>query len=151
MINVKLLNDNATLPTRATKNSAGLDLYASEDVFIKVGSTAIVPTGVSLQFPNSIMAKIESRSGLASKGVMASGGIIDSDYTGEVKVILNNLNSNKDSQGKQKGFSVKKGDRIAQLLLYMVWITDVHHDTIQTVQPDVNNERNDQGFGSSGV
>lgn len=102
------------LPSYATSGSAGMDIYAavSEALVVHPGETVLVPTGFRVELPQGYEAQVRPRSGLAIKhsvGILNSPGTIDSDYRGEVKVILTNF-------GK-KDFLVHKGDRIAQLVI----------------------------------
>ena len=102
------------LPAYATDGSAGMDLYAAVDqeLTIRPAETVLVSTGCSIQLPEGFEAQVRPRSGLAIKhqiGILNSPGTIDSDYRGEVKVILTNF-------GK-KDFVIKRGDRIAQLVI----------------------------------
>ena len=88
---IVLLNDNAIIPTRASKESAGLDLYSSIDVGIKVGSIKKVNTGICISLPENSYGSIRDKSSLASKGLLTLSGVIDSDYTGEIIVIMTSL------------------------------------------------------------
>lgn len=102
------------LPTYATEGSAGMDLRAAvtSELALKPGDTALVPTGFAIALPVGFEAQVRPRSGLAAKhgiGILNSPGTIDSDYRGEVKVILTNF-------GKAD-FIVKRGERIAQLVI----------------------------------
>ncbi|MBQ9580850.1 MAG: dUTP diphosphatase [Synergistaceae bacterium] len=103
---------NFDLPEYATQGSSGVDLRASEDYIIKSGERALVATGIRLAIPAGYEVQVRPRSGLALKhGIIIpnSPGTIDSDYRGEVKVILMNLG--------REDFIIKAGDRIAQLIL----------------------------------
>ena len=86
-----LMNDNAETPTRASKESAGLNLYSSMDVDIEVGSIKKVNTGTCISLPEDSYGSIRDKSSLASKGLLTLGGGIDKDYTGEVIVIMTSL------------------------------------------------------------
>ena len=86
-----LMNDNAIIPTRASKKSAGLDLYSSIDIDIEVGSIKKVNTGICISLPNNSYESIRDKSSLASKGLLTLGGVIDKDYTGEMIVIMTSL------------------------------------------------------------
>ena len=102
------------LPSYATEGSAGMDIRAAvpADVVLKPGETALIPTGFAVAIPGGYEAQVRPRSGLAIKhqvGILNSPGTIDSDYRGEVKVILTNF-------GKHD-FIVKRGERIAQLVI----------------------------------
>ena len=103
-----------SLPFYATEGSAGMDVCAmiEEEIVIKPSEINIIPTGLSIELPNGYEAQIRPRSGLAIKSgvtILNSPGTIDSDYRGEIKIILINL-------GKSD-FIVKKGDRIAQMVI----------------------------------
>jgi dUTP pyrophosphatase len=102
------------LPSYATEGSAGMDVRAgmADDIVLKPGASALVPTGFAIALPGGYEAQIRPRSGLAVKhqiGIMNSPGTIDSDYRGEVKVILTNFGSEE--------YVVRRGDRIAQMVV----------------------------------
>ena len=88
---IVLMNDNAIIPTRASKESAGLDFYSSIDVDIEVGSIKKVNTGICISLPENSYRSIRDKSSLASKGLLTLGGVIDKDYTGEIIVIMTSL------------------------------------------------------------
>jgi dUTP pyrophosphatase len=107
-------NLDIQLPAYATEGSAGMDICAAvpSDQILKSGETALIPTGFAIALPAGYEAQVRPRSGLAVKyqvGILNSPGTIDSDYRGEVKIILTNF-------GKQD-FVVKRGERIAQLVI----------------------------------
>jgi dUTP pyrophosphatase len=112
---VKIVNTSKhPLPQYATENSAGLDLRANltEDIILKPLERALVPTGLYIQLPAGFEAQIRPRSGLALKygiSVLNTPGTIDSDYRGEIGVILVNLS--------QDTFVVKDGERICQMVI----------------------------------
>lgn len=144
-VEVVRLNEDATIPTRAYSSDAGFDIYASEDVFLKLGETTTIGTGISLNIPSGYFGKIEDRSSLASLGIRSGGGVVDSGYTGEIRVVLHNLNNGNDSCYKGRGYSIKKGQRIAQLIVQpSVVVRLVQSENIEPT------ERNNNGFGSSG-
>jgi len=140
----KKLNENAVIPSRATKGSAGLDLCACLDqpVTIESGEIKMIPVGITAQ-PDSddIALLVYARSGLASKyGIaLANGvGVVDSDYRGEWFVPLIN-------NGKQP-FTVEHGMRIAQLIPTRILMPDIEvSDELSETQ------RGSDGFGSSGI
>lgn len=139
-VNIKLLNDEATLPTRGTDGAAGFDIYASEAAMIVRGRTTLVPTGVAMEIPEGFGGFVFPRSGLATKaGVRLSNcvAVIDSDYRGELKIPLV-----VDCGG---GYPVEKGDRIAQIVFmpYLKAKLNVVEDLSET-------ERGTGGFGSTG-
>jgi dUTP pyrophosphatase len=132
-IPIKLLNENAKIPTKGSDGAAGYDLYASQGIVI--GKHGIVPTGVSVAIPKGHYGRIAPRSGLAAKmAVDVLGGVIDSDYRGEIRVILTCLN----------GIVINEGDRIAQLIIERC------HDA-EFVQFDEldSTDRGEKGFGST--
>ena len=106
---IVLMNDNAIIPTRASKESAGLDLYSSIDVDIEVGSIKKLNTGICISLTENSYGSIRDKRyyTLASKGLLTLGGVIDKDYTGEVIVIMSSL---------IKIIKIKKGQKIAQLI-----------------------------------
>lgn len=130
-------------PEFMTSGSSGMDLKAavSEDVIIEAGAIQLIPCGFYIQIPKGYEAQIRSKSGLALKHktiVFNSPGTIDSDYRGEVSVILYNCNS-------YYGFIVYKGQRIAQMIFNKIEIP-----TIQLVDKLDNTKRGEGGFGSTG-
>jgi dUTP pyrophosphatase len=116
-MDVKLvLGEGVNAPFYATPGAAGFDIAANEDVFIKDGERAIVGTGLFFEIPEGYELQIRPRSGNAAKygvTVLNTPGTIDSDYRGEVKVILYNTPGNGE-------FAVRRGDRIAQGVLAQV-------------------------------
>jgi len=139
-IKVKRLSDEVKLPKYQTAGSVGFDLEAQVNIEISVGGTALIPTGLSFELPDNFEIQVRPRSGLALKHsitVLNSPGTIDSDYRGELKVILINHG--------QKPFSISVGDRIAQAVINKVEIA-----TFQDVQIISNTSRDSQGFGSTG-
>jgi dUTP pyrophosphatase len=131
------------LPARATERSAGLDLAAAvrEPVSIGPGAREIVPTGIAIAIPDGFEGQVRPRSGLALRHgvtVLNSPGTVDSDYRGEVKVVLINHG--------QEPFVVKRGDRIAQLVIAPVVKAD-----IRLVEVLDDTPRGQGGYGSTGV
>ena len=138
---VKRLSDTATIPTKAHSGDAGWDLYADneEPIHIEFGSRQLISTGCAFAIPEGYYGKIADRSGNAWKcGTHVLGGVIDSQYRGEVKVILANL-------GCDEGFIIKRGDRIAQMI-----VTKIHEGGMIEVDDLDETQRNEGGFGSSG-
>ena len=134
-------------PEYATNGSSGFDLRANltDDVKIKSGDVAIVPTGLYFKIPENFEIQIRSRSGLASKNgvvVLNSPGTIDADYRGEIKVILIN-------HGKET-FTIQHGDRIAQAVVASVFAKNVVH-LLQVDNVSDDTERGSGGFGSTGL
>ena len=130
------------LPCYMTEGSSGMDLYAAvgTTVVAKPGEVILVPTGIFVAVPNGYELQIRPRSGIAAKngiGILNSPGTIDSDYRGEIKVIMINL-------GKEP-FAVKRKDRIAQMVLCSVPLAVLIE--MDELPPT---ERNDGGFGHTG-
>lgn len=137
-IKVKLLSEDAKLPTRSHPHDAGLDLYASED--LDLITTGVISTGVAVQIPEGYVGLVWPRSGLSAKhGIDVLAGVIDHGYTGEIKVCLSYLKDN------PLAYEIKKGDRIAQLL-----IQKIETPSIEQVESFEETERGDSGFGSTG-
>ena len=135
---IKKLSEHALIPTRASPGSVGYDLYSIEDMHILPYQRGIVCTGIAATIPMGVYGRIAPRSGLAVKhGVQTGAGVVDPDYTGELKVILFNHGSEK--------FEIKKGDRIAQLIL-----EKCETPLIDEVEEIKDTQRGTRGFGSSG-
>ena len=136
------LDPDLPLPAYARSGDAGVDLVAREDVTLApAGGRALVPTGIAIALPDGYAGFVQPRSGLAFKhGVtcLNSPGLIDSGYRGELKVCLIN-------HDPIEPFDVKRGERIAQLVIQAV-------EQVDFVEVEVldESERGDKGFGSSG-
>ena len=136
---VQLSHPDAIIPKQASTKAAGYDLYSVQAATIKPNCVERINTGIRVQLPMSTYGRIASRSGLVTKhNVNTEGGVIDPDYTGEIQVLLHNFGN--------EDFSVKKGDRIAQLILEKFIAPPVV--TTDTIQPT---ERGNNGFGSTGI
>lgn len=138
-MDVKRLNGLATIPRRASGGAAGYDLTSTVDIDILPGRRELVSTGISIKLPPGLYGRIAPRSGLAVKnGIQVGAGVIDPDYTGEVKVLLFN-------QGYDI-IKIKIGERIAQLVLERFETPE-----IREVTEIEETERGSGGFGSTGV
>ena len=140
---IKKLSSNITLPVYETKGSSGLDIIANNSDIIKIepNEWKIIPTGISIAIPKNYEIQIRPRSGLSAKqgiSVLNTPGTIDSDYRGEIKVILINL-------GK-KTFLVSGGDRIAQMVLCPIVYAE-----LEEVDKLPDSKRGEGGFGSTGI
>jgi len=110
-IHIKLLGENAKMPTQGTPFSAGYDLYSAENVTVSSLGRQLIKTNISMAIPMNHYGRIAPRSGLAYKhGIDILAGVIDADYRGDIGVILYNTDSSND-------FSVKIGDKIAQIII----------------------------------
>ncbi len=136
------LNYRATEPTYGSAEAACFDLYAAEAKLIGPSEIATVSTGISFQVPEGFMLEVRPRSGLSRKGIVManSPGTIDSDYTGELFIILHNTTS--------EGYNVDVGDRIAQGLL--VAVNQVQFEDVEGPKNIRYTERGDDGLGSTG-
>ena len=139
---VKKFDKNIKLPTYKTSGSSGMDLvaYIKNKITINPGKTAIVPTGIAVAVPKNYEIQIRPRSGLAAKksiSVLNTPGTIDSDYRGEIKIILINLS--------KKSYVVKSGDRVAQMIL-----CPVVKGKLLEVKNLPKTVRGKGGFGSTG-
>ena len=139
---VKKFDKNIKLPTYKTSGSSGMDLvaYIKNKITINPGKTAMVPTGIAVAIPKTYEIQIRPRSGLAAKksiSVLNTPGTIDSDYRGEIKIILINLS--------KKSYVVKSGDRVAQMIL-----CPVAKGKLKEVKNLPETIRGKKGFGSTG-
>ena len=142
-VGLEILSHAAGLPVPSamTQGASGYDLRAAvdDDVLVQPGKLAIIPTGLRLEMPAELEAQVRPRSGLAvhhQVGVLNSPGTVDSDYRGEVKVLLFNFG--------EAPFHVARGDRIAQLVF-----ARVYHPELEVRQLS-DTERSSGGFGHTG-
>jgi deoxyuridine 5'-triphosphate nucleotidohydrolase len=145
MITIKLTRlphgDGLPVPSYATEGAAGLDIVTAQDFALEPGERIAAPTGFAIEIPPGYEVQVRPRSGLALKhGItcLNTPGTIDSDYRGEVKVILANLG--------QERFSVRRGERIAQLVP-----APVLRAAFEEVELLSDSERGSGGFGSTGT
>ena len=140
----KVSNNSLALPTYATAASAGVDLSADlgEPITVSPGENVKIPTGVAIELPNpSVVALVFARSGLASRhgiGLTNGVGVIDSDYRGEIQVLIQNLGNDP--------VTIKPGDRIAQMV-FMPIFRAIFEDVAELQET----ARGAGGFGSTGI
>ena len=139
---IKKLDPSVELPAYKTNGASGMDLMAfiKEPINLKPHTSFLVPTGISVAFPNEFEIQIRPRSGLAAKNnisILNTPGTIDSDYRGEIKVILFNHGD--------KDFLINNKDRIAQMIL-----TPVIKMTLEEIKDLPETIRGEGGFGSTG-
>jgi len=153
-LQVQKLTNTATLPKKDRSEDEGWDIFADEDIVLKVGKVTKVSTGIACAVEDESVItgtgmfgperelrqywlQIEGRSGMASKGVFPVGGVVDNGYSGEIGVMLANMSG--------EGYSIAKGDKIAQLVIRK------HYDP-ELVEVDSlgDSDRGGKGFGSSG-
>ena len=139
-LKIKKLNEKALIPAYQTKEAAGFDLHATEDVVINPGERKLIGTGLAFEIEFGYEVQIRPRSGLAYKHgitVLNTPGTIDSDYRGEIKVLLINLG--------REAFEIKVGERIAQAV-----IAPIKQAEIVEVEELSATVRGAGGFGSTG-
>ena len=137
-IKVKKLHPSAIIPSYAHPGDAGMDIYSVEDVIIKAGERALVATGLSIEFPAGNVALVWDKSGLAAKnGIKTMAGVIEYTYRGEYKIVMFNTS--------KQDFEIKKGQKIAQLLIQPIMTADV-----EEVNELSDTARGVGGFGSTG-
>jgi len=138
---VRRLDPSLPLPDYARDGDAGLDLVAAEDVTLKPGQRAAVPTGIAVALPEGFAGFVHPRSGRALRqglGVANAPGIIDSGYRGEVKVVAINLDPH-------DPIHIRRGDKIAQLV-----VQSVERVELEVVEDLPASQRGASGFGSTG-
>ena len=136
-VKVRKLTADAFIPTIGTLHSAGFDIYSNEDAIIQAGERKAVSTGIAIEIPEGKVLLLWDRSGMGYKGMHRFAGVIDSDYRGEIKVIL--FNSTKEP------FEIKKGDRIIQGV-----IQDYYTPEFIETKELSDSHRGEKGFGSTG-
>lgn len=143
MMKVELLSEKYR-PTRGSAQAAGFDLCAcinDEFIVIRPGERVLIKTGVRVAIPSGRYGRIAPRSGLAYKnGIDVLAGVIDSDYRGDVGVILLNTGHTE--------FAIKDGDRIAQLIIEKIDMSDF--EVVESVKDILPSARGEGGFGSTG-
>jgi dUTP pyrophosphatase len=132
------MSSEAHAPTRATPKSAGLDIKAAEACLIQSGARKLVSTKLRICIPEGYYGRLATRSSMALKAIDVCAGVIDSDYRGELKVLLHNFG--------QEHYIVQIGDKIAQLICERISLP-----IAQEVQDLPVTKRGNQGFGSSGT
>ena len=141
ILSVKKLCQDAVLPKKQSEGASGFDFHSIADYSLKAGQRVLVQTGISMAIPKGYELEIRPRSGLAYKSgisVLNSPGTIDSDYRGEIKILL--INHSKED------FYIKKNDRIAQGV-----INKVFEFEFEEVQSLSDSKRGEKGFGSTGL
>lgn len=139
---VKLLRSTSKAPAKAHQFDAGFDLFADIEspIHFEFGQRILVPTGCALAIPEGYYGRIADRSSMSWKhGIHVLGGVIDSQFRGEVKVVLSNLDHG------SEGYTINPGDKIAQLIITKLGVMDME------ICDDLDNTiRGSGGFGSTG-
>ena len=137
-LKVRKLTADAIIPVRGSAGAVGYDLYSSMDTCVALKNRTLIDTGIAITLPPGTYGRVAPRSGLAvKKGIQVGAGVIDPDYTGEVKVLLFN--------DGESDFVIKKGDRIAQLIIERCETPIIEEVDFLNVT-----ERGEGGFGSTG-
>ena len=136
---VKILNEYAQLPTRGSKDAAGLDLYCPFHIKVPADSQKKIPLGVAVEIPKGYMGLLVPRSSMSKTPLRCANsvGVIDADYRGELSISYENISCS--------DYTIARGDRIAQLIIVPIAIVDV--EEAQTLS---ETERGDGGYGSTG-
>ncbi len=142
MVKVKLLSENAKMPTKGHIEDAGTDLYLTKDVFLIQNQQMLVSLDIAVAIPNGFCGLILPRSSASSKGLHVFTGVIDSGYRGPIKVNVLNLSGTL--------IDLKKGDRIAQLVIVPVSPIGVTAWGFEQADSLDETERGAGGFGSTG-
>ena len=143
-VKILQLDKELSLPKYETDGSAGMDLYSTKNTWIIPGQISIISTGIAISLPKGYEAQIRPRSGLAAKHgitVVNAPGTIDSDYRGEIKIILTNLS--------RQQHQVLRGNRIAQMVINRV--EQINWLPVKTGLDLEQSERGSGGFGSTGL
>lgn len=140
-LRIKLLDKNC-MPTKGHADDAGIDLRARIPKLISIGQhqTIKIPTGICVDIPKGHMGDVRPRSGLSSQGIVAEIGTIDCGYTGEIVAIITNNSSTP--------FHINPYDRIGQLVVTPI---SVVHKIVVVDKLDIESERGENGFGSTGI
>lgn len=136
---VKLMNEYAQLPTRGSKDAAGLDLYCPFHIKVPADSQKKIPLGLAVEIPKGYMGLLVPRSSMSKTPLRCANsvGIIDADYRGELSIAYENVSCN--------DYTIFRGDRIAQLIIVPIAVVDV--EEARTLS---ETERGDGGYGSTG-
>lgn len=138
LLNFKKLSEYATIPTRGSEGAAGYDLYTTGDGEILPGCVGVFPTDIAMEIPKDYYGRIAPRSSVSKHCVDVFAGVVDSDYRGNIKVML--CNTSKDSI-----FKVSKGDRIAQIIFQpCIGVCFLEANELEA------SVRGSDGFGSTG-
>ena len=137
ILKVKKLYSDSMIPTRGSKGAAGLDLYAHSGGNIPAGERVKIPTGIAMEIPKEHYGDVRSRSGMYINDGLEVEGTIDSDYRGEVYVMMHNRSD--------EDITIRLGDRIAQIVIQA-------YEQCEVVEADElsETERGTRGFGSTG-
>ncbi len=137
ILRVEKINSQAKLPQKAHEGDAGYDLYANDYCSIAPYAHALVPTGIKMAIPDGYVGLIWDKSGIAFEGIKTMGGVIDSNYRGEIKIIIKNLS--------EDIYNIIPGQKIAQILIQNISQMEISEENIND-----ETSRQANGFGSTG-
>ncbi len=138
-IKIKKLHPHAILPRYAHPHDAGMDFFASETVTLQPNERKLIPTGIAMAIPPGYVGLLWDKSGMAANfGLKTMGGVIDSGYRGEIRIVIHNLSD--------KPYTFERGTKIAQML-----IQPVEQKQLIEVKELDDTSRGEGGFGSTGV
>jgi len=139
-LQIQRIHPDAKLPSYAYEGDAGMDLFSVEDIAVAPGEKVLVATGLKLAVPAGYAGFVWDKSGLAAKHHMKTmAGVLDSNYRGELKVVITNLGS--------QPYEVRSGEKVAQLVIAPIATPDVE----EVDEIEANDIRGEKGFGSSGM
>ena len=136
-IKIKIFSEHYVPPVRTSEEAAGLDLHCPYNLTLMPNKSHLIPMGFAVEIPPNFFIKLASRSGFALRGIIVLGGVIDSDFRGQVLLLLHNLRS--------IPVTVKVGDRIAQALILKSYKFPLVHVNELSITA-----RGEKGMGSSG-
>lgn len=137
-MNFKKFFENAKAPERAGANEAGIDFFSAEEKMLLPGTITLINTGIGVEIPDGHVGVLKDRSSMGVKGLHVLGGVIDSTYRGEVKVIISNFT--------HQTYKIGLGDKITQML-----VLQYRSETLNEVQNLSDSTRGTKGFGSTGA
>src|SRR3989338_3455480 len=138
-IKIKKLHPDARFPTYAHPHDAGMDFFACQTIILLPGERKVIPTGIAMAIPPGYVGLLWDKSGMASNyGLKTMGGVIDSGYRGEIKIVVHNLS--------YKPYTFETGTKIAQML-----IQPVEQKQLVEVEELDDTSRGEGGFGSTGM
>lgn len=139
ILKIRKIVPDAKVPAYAIKGDAGMDIFSSEDNLVKIGELKAISTGIAMEIPDGYVGLVWDKSGIALKnGIKTMGGVIDSSYRGEVKVIIKNLSD--------IDFKIEKGQKVAQMLIQKIEVPE-----IEIVEDLSFTDREGGGFGHTGL
>lgn len=136
---VLLLNERTSYPTKGSVGSAGFDVKSPESLTIKKGETKKILLGIAIEINQNEVAIMSERSSMGVKGIFSLGNVIDSDYRGEISIILHNTS--------EEDFVINQSDRIGQILVLQIGSSS---SLVESVTKLSETKRGDKGFGSTG-